>query len=59
MLRIIITGKNSTVPAFAFSGIPNSGNQPASVAGGSRLSNAPCVVAGVAIRQPATLTAAE
>ena len=34
--RIIITGRNNTVPHWAFSGHPNSGTTPESVAGGTR-----------------------
>lgn len=34
--RIIITGRNNTVPNWAFSGLPNSGTKPGSVAGGTR-----------------------
>ena len=34
--RIIITGRNNTVPHWAFSGLPNSGMRPESAAGGTR-----------------------
>ncbi len=34
--RIIITGRNNTVPLWAFSGHPNSGTTPESAAGGTR-----------------------
>ena len=34
--RIIITGRNNTMPLWAFSGHPNSGTTPESAAGGTR-----------------------
>lgn len=34
--RIIITGRNNTVPHWAFSGLPNSGTKPEPAAGGTR-----------------------
>lgn len=54
MLRIIITGRNSTLPAFPFSGIPNSGAVPASAAGGTRY---PPMLHTVAAAAPANAAA--
>jgi hypothetical protein len=34
--RIIITGRNNTLPIWAFSGLSNSGTTPESAAGGTR-----------------------
>ena len=54
MLRIIITGRNSTLPAFPFSGLNNSGAVPASAAGGTR--HPPCLQVAAAAPAHAAAT---